>query len=353
MLDYLIVGAGLAGTALAETLLGKGRSVCVFEDSSGKASLVAAGLYNPVVLKRLNLTWEGGRLMDFSLPFYGELGRKLGSSYDRKLPILRRFASAQEQNAWFEAADRPGLGRFLRPGVLRNNNPGLEAPHGFGEVLETGCLDTSGLLIAYRSQLLADAMLRSESFDYEALELQPGKLVYMGLEARRIVFCEGFGLRANPYFNYLPLQGTKGELLTVRIPGLNETRIVKSGVFLIPLGRDLYRVGATYSHNDYSPEPTQGAREELILKLKRLLRQDFEVEGHSAGIRPTVPDRRPLVGRHPKYPGLYALNGMGSRGVLLAPFAADRLVRFIESGEALPPALDLDRYKTYYDKQPH
>ena len=41
---------------MAETLLGKGYSVLVYDNHSQKASMVAGGLYNPVVLKRLNLS---------------------------------------------------------------------------------------------------------------------------------------------------------------------------------------------------------------------------------------------------------------------------------------------------------
>lgn len=350
MIDYLIVGSGLAGVAMAETLRERGRSICLFDDASRKASLVASGLYNPVVLKRLNLTWKGEELMDFSLPFYENLERRLGGQFDEKLPILRRLASAEEQNAWFEAADRPGLSRFLSARLVRNNHEGLQAPHGFGEVLETGRLHTARLLHAYREELHQAGLLRAESFAHGALEIHPDHLAYKGFRARRIVFCEGFGMRGNPFFDYLPLQGSKGELLTVRIPGLGEKRVLKSDIFLIPLGADRYKVGATYARNDFDPEPTVRAREELTAKLRKIVNRDFEVEGQSAGIRPTVPDRRPLVGRHPEHDSLYALNGLGSRGVLLAPYAAACLAGLMEEGSPLPPEMDLSRYGKFYGR---
>ncbi|WP_420592927.1 NAD(P)/FAD-dependent oxidoreductase [Robiginitalea biformata] len=350
MFDYLIVGSGLAGVAMAETLRERGRTICLFDDASRKASLVAAGLYNPVVLKRLNLTWKGEELMDFSLPFYENLQQRLKGHFDEKLPILRRLASAEEQNAWFEAADRPGLSRFLSTRLVRNVHDGLQAPHGFGEVLETGRLHTARLLHAYREELHEKGRLRAESFVHGALELNRDHLAYKGIRARRIIFCEGFGMRGNPFFDYLPLQGSKGELLTVRIPGLGETRIVKSDIFLIPLGADRYKVGATYARNDFDPEPTARAREELTAKLRKIVNLDFEVEGQSAGIRPTVPDRRPLVGRHPEHDALFALNGMGSRGVLLAPYAAACLADFMEEGRPLPPEMDLSRYAKFYGR---
>lgn len=351
MLDYLIVGSGLAGLALTETLRREGCSFRVFDDASQQASRVAGGLYNPVVLKRFTLAWEGSRLMAFSLPFYQALEQQWGISVDKKTPVFRRLASAEEQNAWFEAADRPGLSEFLEPGLVRNHNEALDAPYGFGRVNHTGRIATSTLLNTFSQQLRQQGLLDAAAFDPAALAFEDGHVRYGHLEARRVVFCEGFGMRGNPFFNYLPLQGTKGELLTIRAPELREERIVKSGAFFIPLGHDRYRVGATYAWNDYSQAPTQGAREQLLGLLRKFVRCDFEVEGQVAGIRPTVPDRRPLVGRHPQRPELFVLNGLGSRGVLIAPYAAHCLVRHMEGGHPLPPEMDVARYQSHFGKE--
>jgi hypothetical protein len=37
---------------------------------------------------------------------------------------------------------------------------------------------------------------------------------------------------------------------------------------------------------------------------------------HFAGVRPTVKDRRPLVGTHAEYSAIHILNGLGTREVL-------------------------------------
>ena len=138
--------------------------------------------------------------------------------------------------------------------------------------------------------------------------------------------------------------------MRIHAPELKESRVIKSGVFLIPLGEDRYLVGATYSWKDKSPDPTEAAREEILNGLRKFLRCDFKVEGQQAGIRPTVPDRRPLVGRHPGHPQLYVLNGLGSRGVLIAPYAAHCLQRFMEQEIPLPEAMDCARFRKRFEK---
>ena len=55
MVDYLIVGLGLAGIAFCEKLDEHGKTFIVINDDSQTSSNIAGGLYNPVILKRFNL----------------------------------------------------------------------------------------------------------------------------------------------------------------------------------------------------------------------------------------------------------------------------------------------------------
>ncbi len=347
---YLIVGSGLSGLAIAETLLREGHRVTVFDDGSQKASMVAGGLYNPVVLKRFNLTWEGKRLMDVALPFYKALEKKLGVDVDEKISILRLFASEGEQNKWFEATDQPGLSEYLSTSVLSNTNKAIRAPHGYGEVLHTGRVHTARLLSAYREYLADLGSFQRAAFCFSELQIEKDGVRYRGLQAEGVIFSEGFGLRSNPFFNYLPLEGNKGELLEIYAPDLKESRVIKGGVFIIPTGADHYLAGATYSRSYAGAEPTAEAREKLLKGLHKFVQCDFEVTRQWAGIRPTVPDRRPLVGVHPEYSSLYVINGMGSRGVLIAPYAARCLAGLILRAEPLPEGLDCNRFSHGYQR---
>lgn len=344
MLDYIIVGLGLSGISFCEQLERNDKSFVVISDGSQTSSLVAGGLYNPVILKRFTLAWKAHEQLGKAIPFYKGLEKKLKVKLDFKVPVLRRFASIGEQNLWFEAADKNGLSSFLSPTLIPNKNPGINAPFGYGEVLHTGRIDTAILLSSYAHYLREQQVFLEETFEYNKLKISRNQVAYKSLGARHIVFAEGFGLKHNPYFNFLPLNGTKGELLTIKAPTLLENRVIKSAVFIIPLGNDLYRVGSTYQWKDKSNDPTQEAKSELLQKLDTFLACDYEVVDHVAGIRPTVTDRRPLVGRHPKYGNLFVLNGFGSRGVMIAPFASEELYEAIEKRKTILKEMDISRF---------
>ena len=344
MVDYLIVGGGLTGIALAHVLEEQGRSFRLIADRAQGATGVAGGLYNPVILKRFTLAYRAEEQMDGVDSFYQGIEAKLQQRVDEKLEVLRIFHSVEEQNNWFAASDKPGLERFLSTTIQPNTNEQIIAPHGLGRVLETGRVDTAKLQSAYLDYLHQKGWLLEERLNHEELEHLSDGVHYKDLQAQRIVFAEGFGLKQNPFFNYLPLTGTKGELLTIHCPGLQISKVIKAGVFIIPLGDDLYRIGATYKWKDKTNTPTSESREELLQKLAVFLEADFEVVDHHAGIRPTVTDRRPLVGQHPEYAHYWVLNGMGSRGVMTAPFAAKLLFDCIEEGQALPEEMDIARF---------
>ncbi|NDV16875.1 FAD-dependent oxidoreductase [Muricauda sp. TY007] len=349
MLDYIVVGLGLAGISFCEVLEKEGKAFTVITDESQRASQVAGGLYNPVILKRFTMAWKAKQQLEGAKPFYQNLEKKLGVKLDFELPVLRKFASIEEQNLWFEAADRPDLDYFLSTKIIPNNNPAIDAPHGFGEVKYTGRIDTGTLVRSYKRYLEEKGKLLSESMDFDSLSIAEDHVAYKSIAAKNIVFACGYGLKQNPYFGYLPLNGTKGELLIIHAPNYKEDNVIKSSVFTIPMEDDTYLVGATYKWKDKTNEPTEASKNELLEKLKSFLKCDFEVVDHVAGIRPTVIDRRPLVGKHPKHQNLYVLNGFGSRGVLIGPYASRQLFDYIEKNTDLDPEMDVVRFtKKYY-----
>ena len=344
MLDHLIVGFGLSGSALAFQLEKRGRSFKVFDEGKINSSKVAGGMMNPVILKRFTLAWNADEQLEIARNFYSELEEKLGERFLQPVELYRRFSSAEEQNNWFQAADNKRLAPFLDTELKYDIAEALPAPHGFGRVRHTQRLDTQKFLGAYASYLGSQDLLETGAFNYEELVVTDHHVEYRGVKARNIIFCEGFGIKKNPFFGYLPLTGNKGEYIIIHAPELRLQTIVKSSVFISPAGNDNYVVGATYSNFDKTPEPTAEAREELETKLRKLISVPYEVIHQVAGIRPSTADRRPLVGRHPEHSNLFCCNGFGSRGVIIAPTAASYLLDLIEENKALPAEINLSRF---------
>jgi len=340
--DYIIVGSGLAGINLSHLLIKHHKTFVVIDDDSQKSSRVAGGLYNPVVLKRFTPVWKSHEQLTLSNKVYRELERLLQTKIDYKLPVRRLFKSVEEQNNWFVATDKYGLQQYLSPKILNNYNHAVKAPYGFGEVLQTGRIDTNILIHKFREKIKNSFL--NETFDYNLLQILENSIAYKEIQAKQIVFCDGFGLKMNPYFNFLPLNGTKGELLIIHAPNLKLDFVLKSSAFLIPLGNDLYIIGATYNWTDKTNIPTKEGKDELINKVNTFINCDFKIVEQVAGIRPTVKDRRPLVGQHPEYKNVYLLNGLGTRGVMIAPYVANQLFQYIEHNKPLDPEIDINRF---------
>jgi len=343
-IDYIVVGLGLAGLAFTKELEKNNKSFVVFENNSQNSSIVAGGVYNPAILKRFTPVWEAANQLELALPFYAELESQFKKKYDFPVDIYRVFKSIEEQNNWFIACDNVLLSKYMIPKVVNEKHLGLTANFGYGKLVNTGRVDTKSLLEDYSKYLNDNKQLLNESFEYDKLDVIERKVTYKDIFESKIVFCEGFGLKKNPYFNYLPMQEAKGELLIIHAPNLKVDFLIKAAVFVLPLGNDYYKVGATFNWKDKTSLPTEEGKIELVEKLDSFISCPYKIVEQIAGIRPTVKDRRPLIGKHPKYSNLAILNGLGTRGVMIAPIAAKQLYRYLEEGEALNTEYSIDRF---------
>ncbi len=342
--DYIIVGLGLAGIAFAEELISHNKSFVVFEDSSQNSSLVAGGMYNPVVLKRFTPVWNAKEQLDLAIPFYKNLENRFKKTYNYKVDIYRIFKSVEEQNNWFTACDKILLQDYMIPKIVKNKNKYILAPYDSGRLIKTGRIDVNKLATDYRLSLKKENILKEEKFEYDKIDFQTDFVIYKNIKAKKIVFCEGFGLKENPFFNDLPMREAKGELITIHAPDLKVDYLIKSAIFVLPIGDDLYKVGATFNWTDKTKKPTEEAREELEFKLSSVINCNYKIVDHIAGIRPTIKDRRPLIGIHSKYKQLAILNGLGTRGVMIAPLMAKKLFQHIENGEEIEKEINIHRF---------
>ncbi len=343
--DYIVVGLGLAGLCFIEELITANKSFVVFENTSQKSSKVAAGMFNPVVLKRFTPVWKGKEQLEYALPFFRKFETKFKKKYIEYIDIYRVFKSVEEQNNWYATSDKPILSHYMTTPILRNENKQIIAPFGFGKLTNTGKINVNPLLLDFKNYLKAKHFLIEETFEHQLVQSKvANKIHYKEITAKKIVFCEGYGLKDNPFFKDLPMNEAKGELLTIHAPKLKINFLLKAAVFVLPLGNDLYKVGATFNWKDKTQLPTKAGEMELLMKLDLTIDTPYTIVAHEAGIRPTIKDRRPLVGTHIKNKNIAILNGLGTRGVMIGPTMAHQLFNHLEFDLPLDKEVDIQRF---------
>ncbi|MEO6903742.1 MAG: FAD-binding oxidoreductase [Bacteroidia bacterium] len=346
--QYIISGQGIAGTVLALTLIKKGKSVLIIDEPTlSQASRISAGLYNPIVFKRLVKSWMADELIPIMDTFYNDCEKLLNEKFYFKKEIVKLFSDETEKEFWLKKT-KEEAGKYLSAIIDTNFfTDTITNPFGAAKVMQAGNLDTALFLKIARCYFKNKGMLLEEALDYNVLEQGEKKISYKNYTADKIIFCEGFKAIHNPFFNWLPFKLTKGELITIKFKSdfsIPTKMVINKGVFILPLGNGTYKVGATYEWKDLTELPTENGKNQLIDKLKKIINIPFEVILHEAGVRPTVNDRRPLIGIHPEHTSFGIFNGMGTKGVMISPYFAQQFVDFLEEDLPLHQEVNIARF---------
>jgi glycine/D-amino acid oxidase-like deaminating enzyme len=142
----------------------------------------------------------------------------------------------------------------------------------------------------------------------------------------------------------LDLIPNHGQVLDLKIENLEIDTIVNFGQFLLPFGNEKFRLGATYDWNEVPDVPTEEARELLLSELNSRLKKEVVVESQKTGYRPTTRDRRPILGFAKGNETLGVFGGLGSKGVLLAPYFAKLFTSVLTDGIVIPKEVNTARF---------
>lgn len=347
MTDVLIVGQGVAGSVLALTLLERGLDVRVVSSATAPAaSMVAAGIVNPLTGRKLVKTWLADELFPYLHRFYAAAEQRLQTSFFTPLAIYRPYRDAAERVAYETAVADPALVGYVR---LNPDNAAYGAvvsnPFGGLQVAGAGWVDLPRFIAAVRQYLVEKQCFVSGAVSPADLSIRPDGVSWAGQSFRRVIFCEGPHGRANPLFDWLPFNVVKGEILTAEVAEYPVRNIINQGVFVMPLTTNQIRIGATYSWHELDWQTSEVGRSFLETKARQLLTVPFRVLEQRAGIRPSTKDRRPFVGWHPTYPAVGIFGGMGTKGVSLAPYLAHNLANHLAGGEEILEAVQIQRFR--------
>lgn len=331
----LLVGRGISGAVLSLRLMEKNIPHDIADDPSlSGSSRVAAGLLNPVVLKRLKLVAGAQEFLSEAPGFYQDWETKTGRKFYYPTPLHHVFSSIGEVNDWQEKSTHPLFDRLLGE-VFHAENVMLPAPFGIGVLHGCSWLDTNEFLAMHLAQFRNYGRLIEHKLDPETLAAH-------SKEYEKVVLCNGHLVR-----DFLPdpevMSPTRGEVMTIKTEYIGEEAIRHGNIFILPLGNNRFKVGATYHWDDLRDQTSEDGLAQLKTGLEKLYNGPYEVIEHLAGVRPNVKDRKPLMGQIADN-GYHIFNGMGSRAVLMTPYLSTLMVKYLLDGEPLPEVYSIERF---------
>jgi glycine/D-amino acid oxidase-like deaminating enzyme len=332
--DVAVIGLGFAGAAVALEAVRLGLTVRVFQhpvEPYPKASRVASGLINPLVLKRRRMVGGASVAWPFAQNFYQRLELETGISFFAKVPVREHLANVKDDTDWSVLAERPGFAELLDPESAPNPFAGLE-------LNRLGTVRASGRIVPGRFFEAVAVRLAGQVYNETVVDLrwESGRWDLRGTNekelstASRVVLCEGpRAPLSERFWGDLGFALVRGEGIDVEIPDLHLDGPLHGKFFLLPAGEGnphRYKVGATYAWDGLDePVPTPAGREELEAWLRSWLRLPYKVVDHWCGVRPARKSREILCEWHADATRLGILNGLGSRGALMAPWKARQL----------------------------
>jgi glycine oxidase len=345
-IDFIIVGQGLAGSILALELLKQNKTVLVIDNADmSQCSKVAAGIYNPIVFKRLTQSWMADKTLPAMFDFFSAAEKLFDTKLIYQTQIARAFVSEQEETLWKKKAVNE-LSEFVDAKIhpAKNEYEFLNSDYGF--VTEAGFVDVPKFLQHTKEYLVQRNSLLNETFTYEGVIIKEDKIQYQNILCDKLIFCEGHLATQNPFFQNLKFKPAKGEVLTIYCEELKVDSIINKDFFILPLPEPhCFKVGATYNWLDLTDDITDKAKNILVEKINSVIPFSYKIINQQAGVRPATIDRRPFVGTHPVHKNVGVFNGFGTKSVMLAPYFAKHFCNFIFLNQEL--FLDVDVKRLY------
>ena len=351
-MKVLIIGQGLAGTLVGYRFEQGGHAVhYVNNPHYTAASEVAAGIVNPITGRRFVKSWRIDELLPELAETYTNLGKELGRTYWHPQALIRTLYNRGDVNDWQVRTADPGYRGYMDDAPEIGRIAQIAQPvFAYAGVRQAGRVNVRELVYDFwysRQQETTNIAFNHAWVPMLLGDKPPDSSIPESLVGGfdLLIFCEGWRGRDNPYFHWAGHRGNKGEVLIIRTQEPLLDRIFKHRIFLVPLPeRHAYWVGAT-SENQFTDDETSSTGYDFLKqRLDEVMTVPYEIIEHNAAVRPTVKDRRMVVGLHPQDNRLAILNGLGTKGASLAPMGAKWLFDLVATKKPIPDEVNVARF---------
>jgi glycine/D-amino acid oxidase-like deaminating enzyme len=340
--DYIIVGDGYAALFFAHQLILNKKTFSLFSGGEKSASHISAGIINPLVLKRFTRFWLAKEQIDALQKTLMEIEKYTGENYWINEPIHRILHDEMEREVWAKKSKREDLEPFLSHDFETFDE--VRNPFGTGHVMQSGRLNVEGFFTDFFSYLKEIDSIVFEFFKYEDLNTVVNS--YQNINFKHIIFAEGIAVKSNPFFCEIPLIPNKGHQLNLKLSKDLANKTFKKKYFLFPMSEGEFYYGGTHDRDHLENEINENSVQDLKNSLEDFYEGGYDVTSVNYAFRPTVGDRRPILGQHKEHRNLFILNGLGARGILNGNYFAKDLFDFIETGKPLLEEVQVSRFFT-------
>ena len=339
-LDYLIIGQGIAGTTLAWILNLNNKEFYILNDEDHNTSSAAAlGIYNPITGRNSVKTWNIDTLFYELEDLYLKIEKKIGKKILYKKDIYRPYKSNKNANEWNEKISNTKYKNYIKVEIKNKKSNNLHDELGGIITTKSGYIDVEKYILESKKYFNSMNRYKKYKLTEKSIIKNDNMIQIKNWKSNNIVMCIGINETKN-LFSYLPFRKLYGTSIIIKTK-LKIMNIINKGLSIVPLSNDLKKVGSTYKK-----ERNNNGLQELIDKLSKLLKKKYTIIDEKSGVRPATKDRRPFVGKHRFFKNLYILNGLGSKGISLAPFCSKELFNNIEKNIDINKEINIKRYNS-------
>lgn len=356
--DVIILGAGIAGLSVADAVQVMNKSCAIIDrNPQGNGTSSSPGmLINPATGRRAKKSWKFNegyqsilnliqQVEQYSSEIFYEKNGVVRPALTKK--IAKDFRKSPEKYNW-----ERGWLEWLEKDLFNKQFPHLGENFG-GLFINKGItLDGAEFnqqLINYLSQSGVQFLFNSKPLITKELDEWLVNVDGVTFSSHVLIDATGSNQAESKEWDFLPLHKIKGQTATYFFSEELPLNTSVSGLgYLAYLSNrpEAVIVGSTYEHNFKYTEPDNSGLDQLNEKLKTMLPGYFDkIESVKqwAGIRVTLPDKKPVIGEHPFQKNHFIIGALGSKGLLLGRYLAELLVNHIFFNTEISESVSIKR----------